>query len=73
MIGNIFTNIRNIKSSQLLHVSNNLKNKKVYDGVFYMLEKDKRYFYIGGSIHIGNSHNIHFNNMVEKAYEKDWT
>lgn len=70
MIGNIFTNIRNIKSSHLLHVSNNLKNKKVYDGVFYMLEKDKRYFYIGGSIHIGNNGNIHFNNIVKKAYEK---
>ena len=31
MIGNIFTNIRKIKSSHLLHVSNKLKNKKVYE------------------------------------------
>jgi uncharacterized protein len=44
--------------------------EKIYDGVFYRLEKDGKYFYVGGSIHVGKKSNIRFNELVEKAFEE---
>lgn len=67
MYNYILNNIRKLKP--LLNRNNSLKEEKVYDGVFYMLEKDNHYFYIGGSIHLGTNDKVRFNNAVEKAYK----
>ncbi|AKN31509.1 hypothetical protein Ccar_11800 [Clostridium carboxidivorans P7] len=63
-----FINIKKLKLRPLLNKTNKLKNKRVYDGIFYKLENKERYFYIGGSIHLGTNKKVCFNNAVEEAY-----
>lgn len=69
MINNIITNFKKIRLKPFFNESNNIKEKKTYDGVFYRVERDEKYFYVGGSVHIGKKKNILFNDAVEKAYK----
>lgn len=66
----LFTNIRKLKLKPLSSGNSSLEKVKVYDGVFYKVEKNKQYFYIGGSIHLGNHKKVKFNDLVENAYEE---
>ncbi|NMM64580.1 TraB/GumN family protein [Clostridium sp. P21] len=63
-----FINIKKLKLRPLLNKINKLKNKKVYDGIFYKVENNEGYFYLGGSIHLGNNKKVCFNSAVEEAY-----
>lgn len=63
-----FINIKKLKLKPLSNKINKLKDKKVYDGIFYIVENAKQYFYIGGSIHLGTNKKVRFNNAVEEAY-----
>ncbi len=69
MTNNFISNIKKITLRPILNKSRNTKYEKVYNGVFYKVEKDEKYFYVGGSIHVGINNRIRFNNVVEKAYE----
>jgi uncharacterized protein YbaP (TraB family) len=69
MTNNFISNIKKITLRPILNKCRNTKDEKVYNGVFYKVEKEGKYFYVGGSIHVGISNNIRFNNIVEKAFE----
>ena len=70
MFNNIIANFKKIRFKPFFNEHKNINEKKIYDGVFYRVEKDGRHFYIGGSIHIGKNKNVKFNDTVEKAYKE---
>jgi uncharacterized protein len=70
MLNNIITNIKKVKLQFLINNKSSKAEEKIYDGIFYKIEKDGKYFYIGGSIHIGKSSSIRFNELVEKAFKE---
>ncbi|MEG0774889.1 TraB/GumN family protein [Clostridium sp.] len=70
MLNNIITNIKKVKLKPFFNNKNRKAEGKICDGIFYKVEKDGKYFYVGGSIHIGKSSSIQFNELVEKAFEE---
>lgn len=70
MLNNIITNIKKVKLKPFFYNKNRKAEEKIYDGIFYKVEKEGKYFYVGGSIHIGKSNSIQFNELIEKAFEE---
>jgi uncharacterized protein len=69
MSNKLIINIKKIKLKPFTNRKYKRSEAKVYDGIFYKVEKDGRYFYVGGSIHVGKNSKIRFNELVEKAFE----
>lgn len=70
MANNLITNIRKLKQKSFFNRSRNTKEETIYNGIFYKVEKEGgKYFYVGGSVHVGSKRNIRFNDVVEKAYK----